>query len=78
MNWQEFVSLHHSIDIIDENTIRVPRIAYDFEESGVIKDNYDHVVTKMPKGYKIDEYLTETNILKDTYEVESIYNYLGY
>lgn len=78
MDWREFVSLHHKIEVINENTIRVYNIAYDFDENKNTKNWYDDVLTKIPEGYLVDSYINNTEILHDSHIEKSIYNYLNY
>lgn len=73
-NWQEYIALHHNIEIIDENTIKIPKIAYD------LKNNlkYDDVITKIDDGYQVETYENNTNKLDGKHIELSLNSYLGY
>ena len=70
--WQDFVALHHDIDIIDDFTIRLPKISYD-------RNNwYDDVISKTLTEYQVNTYITDTDILLEKHNEVSIKSYLCY
>jgi hypothetical protein len=63
-NWQKFVSNHHNIEVIDDNTIIVKNVIHDTINNILLDDK----LTRCENGY-----IDSTNILH-----ENIRAYLGY
>lgn len=72
-NWIAFVAQHHNIEVLSENSIKIPNIGYDEDGRTVY-----HIVTRCGDHYTVSEYYTDTNAHTLTWQENSIKEYLGY
>lgn len=72
IRWQQLVSEHHDIIVLDDTSIKIENVAYDKI------NNYDDVITKNSYGYCIETYMHDTGVKVDSMNLNDIQTYLGY